>query len=57
MAFLFFVGFILFFIGCYGISKVDITSPTASTYDAIVTIVFLLGIICITSSVTLYIAS
>lgn len=54
MVLLFLTGFILFFIGYFGLGKVDKSSPALSNGEIVLAIIFLLGIICLTVSVTLY---
>lgn len=52
---LLFIGFVFLLIGYHGLSTVDKTNPKLSKHEVILAIVFLLGIICLTSSITLYI--
>ena len=49
------IGCIFFFIGYRGLGTVDKTNPKMSIREVILAITFLLGIICLTSSATLYI--
>lgn len=56
MVLLFLTGFILFFIGYFGLDEVNKSSPALSSGEIVLAIIFLLGIICLTVSITLFIS-
>lgn len=52
---LFIMGCIFFFIGYHGLGTIDKTNPKLSKREVVLTIALLLGIICFTASITLFI--